>query len=108
MEQSVVRQEEKRRERREEKEEKRREEEREWSGSERKGEMNVRTVCQKDEKEEGVPRQGTLLFEYANLRLEVLPDNTVQSLSTSAISMSNAVRQTVRFISRLVKSCTRC
>ncbi len=39
----------------------------EWSGSERKGEMNVRTVRQKDEKEEGVPRQGTLLFEYANL-----------------------------------------
>lgn len=98
MEQSVVRQEEKRRE----------ENGMEWSGSERKGEMNVRTVRQKDEKEEGVPRQGTLLLEYANLRLEVLPNNTVQSLSTSAISMSNAVRQTVRFISRLVKSCTRC
>ena len=72
----------------------------EWSGSERKGEMNVRTVCQKDEKEEGVPRQGTLLFEYANLRLEVLPNNTIQVLSASGVRIGNRERQTVILVTR--------
>lgn len=90
MEQSVVRQEEKRRE----------EKRMEWSGSERKGEMNVRTVRQKDEKEEGVPRQGTLLFEYANLRLEVLPNNTIQVLSASGVRIGNRERQTVILVTR--------